>query len=346
MNIQHYKTFMTTTTARLAGTYLAIIMLMSIGFSLVFYSTSYHQLDRQLPPSSISQFTPIGGLGPNGSGVFSPQITQYIQQRITEGQTVLKERLILLNIGALCVGGILSYFLARRTLRPIEEAMDAQSQFVSDASHELRTPLTAMQTSNEVALRKSNLTLREAKKLIEQDTQDIRRLNDLSDALLSLASQQNARLTVKPVALQDIASEAMTLVVRQATEKDITIEDQVANLSTLGDQKSLVQLLVILLDNAVKYSHKNGTVYLSSYKKDNHVYVAVRDEGVGIRAADIQYVFQRFYRADSARTHNRHGGYGLGLSIAERIAANHHGVIIAQSKLGEGSTFTVKLPSA
>ncbi len=346
MNAASIKDFLATTTARLAGTYLAIIMLMSIGFSVVFYATSYHQLGRQIMPHSFNQITRFYQFGQIGPREFSPEVTQYLQQRISEGRAVLLQRLVLLNIGTLCLGSVLSYILARRTLQPIEDNMEAQVQFVSDASHELRTPLTAIQTSNEVALRNPNLTLQEAKEVIAQDTEDVKRLKELSDGLLSLTHQGRALVGAKPVTLQDITSEAMTQVVHQATEKGIAVTDTTENLTVLGDHKSLVRLLVILLDNAVKYSHKNGRIYLAACKRDNHAWITVRDEGVGMSQADVPHIFERFYRADSARTRKEYGGYGLGLAIANRIVTNHQGSISVQSKLNEGSTFTVKLPLA
>lgn len=324
------------TTLRLAATYLAIIMLMSVGFSLVFYITSLHQL---------SQLPSTGG-HPNFIGriLFSPEAAQYLQQQIDASKVVLLQRLILLNVVALVAGGLLSYVLARRTLQPIEAAMERQVQFVSDASHELRTPLTAIQTSNEVALRNPKLTLREAKELIRSDTEDIKRLRDLADGLLSLASQGHDNLEVKPVELQEVVSEAMTQIAHRVIEKDVVFQNNLGDVGVQSDRNGLVQLLVILLDNAVKYSHRGGAIHLTAQQKGSYVYIAVRDEGIGIAGQDLPHVFQRFYRADGARTHS--GGYGLGLSIAEHIAASNRGSISVTSEVGEGSTFTVKLPMA
>ena len=346
MRTSRTRVFLNSTTTRLAATYLVIIMLMSIGFSVIFYVTSYRQLGRQIPPPAGVQLAPFGQFEPRDIITVSPQVTQYLQQRINEGRAALRQRLLLLNIGALCVGSVLSYTLARRTLRPIEEAMEAQTQFVSDASHELRTPLTAIQTSNEVALRKPKLSLAEAKQLIAQDTEDIKHLKALSDGLLNLASQQRADNNFQPVSLQEVGSEAMTQVVGQATVKGVTVDDKLDDLRVMGNKSSLVQLMVIFLDNAVKYSHENGSVYLTSHKKDRYAYINVQDKGMGIDANALPHIFQRFYQADSARTGSKNSGHGLGLAIAEQIIDRHHGTITARSTTGKGSTFTIKLPLA
>ena len=135
----------------------------------------------------------------------------------------------------------------------------------------------------------------------------------------------------------------MNLVVAPALEKNIAVEDQVENLTLLGDAQKLEQLLTILLDNAIKYSAKNTTVYLSSERKGRQAIISVRDEGIGMSEETLANIFTRFYRAEESRTTN---GYGLGLPIAQKIVQVHGGKISATSKLGEGTTFIVALPMA
>ncbi len=270
-------------------------------------------------------------------------LSQFLHDRVSEGRTILEHRLLLLNVAALILGSVLSYELARRTMKPIEEAIEAQAQFVSDASHELRTPLSAIQTSNEVALRRSNLSLSDARKLIESNNKDIERLKQLSDSLLSLAKNSRSDLVYASLKLQDIVSDAMTQVVPQATSKDIAVHDEVANLAVVGNKSALTQVLIILLDNAIKYSSRKSSIYLQTRSKGKYVFVDVIDEGVGIRASDLPHLFRRFYRADHSRTGGERSGYGLGLAIAKRIMLNHDGRIAVSSKIGEGSTFTIQL---
>lgn len=336
------------TTVRLASSYLAIIMLMSIGFSVVFYATSSHQLGRQLPPpGSFRYFNADGQDGVTGQprqplDSDPGHIDEFLQKRILQGRNALKVRLLYLNAAALLVGSVVSLYLARRTLRPIEEAIEAQVQFVNDASHELRTPLTAIKAGNDVALRSHALTLAEAKEIIEQNSEDVDRLQQLAEGLLSLAGQDQSRLMLSEVNLQDIVSRAMTQVIQQASKKDITVSDEVANLKILTNIGALEQVLVILLDNAIKYSNRSSQVNLRSRKHGKAVMLDVIDYGVGIKPDDMPHLFQRFYRADSSRNDTKRNGYGLGLAIAKRIMLQLGSDIHVTSAAGKGSTFTLK----
>ncbi|HSX07290.1 MAG TPA: HAMP domain-containing sensor histidine kinase [Candidatus Saccharimonadales bacterium] len=327
------------TTARLALSYLAIIMAMSAGFSCVFYYTSSHELGRQVPPdsawgSSYVQTWPASDYDYKG----------FFERRITEGRGDLLGKLIILNMLTLAAGAFLSYYLARRTLQPIEHAMEAQSRFASDASHELRTPLTVIQTENEVALRSSGLTLAHAKNLLRSNLEEVMRLRDLSDGLLRLA-RGDQTIQVQPVWLDDIARDAMNRVISAAQAKDITIEDTVPHVRIEADPASLAQVLVILLDNAIKYSAKHARVNLTG-AGGKVASVSVRDNGPGIAAEHLPHIFDRFYRVDQARSKQAASGYGLGLAIARKIIEQHGGSIHVKSTVGKGSVFTMRLPRA
>ncbi|MEK7594330.1 MAG: HAMP domain-containing sensor histidine kinase [Patescibacteria group bacterium] len=375
--MQSVTRFIRTTTARLAASYLLIIMAMSIGFSFVFYQTSSHELGRQLPPPSVfvkrtdsgdSTITLSGsatagsgsGAGVAGSTVTAPtddvvsvgeirtdsRYNKFFQNRIDEARDELLGKLVLLNLLALILGSGLSYYLARRTLRPIETAMETQHRFVTDASHELRTPLTAILTTNEVALRSADLKLPEAKDLIKSNVEEVKKLKDLTDGLLNLAKQNGSGLLIKPVSLQQVVGEAMNSVIASAQAKKISVDDNVPNIKVEGDKEALVQAVVILLDNAIKYSDNKTTIHLEGHKKDGRGFLAVRDEGVGISPVDLPHIFDRFYRADKSRTNSMADGYGIGLAIAQKIIDQHHGRIEADSTLGKGSVFVIELPLA
>jgi signal transduction histidine kinase len=332
--------FLRSTTARLAVSYLTIIMVLSVGFSYVLYKTSAHELGRQIPPASILnplQPDPEGGL----------EFHHFFQRRIEEGRGHLLGQLIVLNLFVLLAGAALSYYLAQRTLQPIENAMEAQSRFVTDASHELRTPLTAILASNEVALRKPHLTLSQSKNVIKSNMEEMSKLQSLSDGLLSLAAHDTGGpIDTQPVSLQDVGGEAMNRVLAAAQAKQIAVQDNVPGIKVSGDRAKLVQVAAILLDNAIKYSPNESTVYLGGHQKDGYGYLSVKDEGPGIAAEDLPYIFDRFYRADQARTKQAADGYGIGLSIAWKIIEQHHGRITVNSLLGKGSTFIIELPLA
>jgi signal transduction histidine kinase len=325
------------TTLRLSASYLAIIMVMSIGFSIVFYNTSSNQLGKQLPPD-----TTLIRIGP---GEEFGEFKSFLQERIDQGRHELMVRLIWLNVLALAGGSGLSYFLARRTLEPIEEAMEAQSRFASDASHELRTPLAAMQAENEVALRNARLTLPRAKEVLQSNLEETMRLRALSDTLLKLARTEHAAIQLQPIKVSDVVSNAINQVLKQAQAKHIDIEDEVAQVTITSDAATLTQILSILLDNAVKYSGGQSVVRITAEAQDQHVSISVHDQGQGIPAKDLPYIFERFYRADSSRTKQHVEGHGLGLALAAKLVAQLHGEISVESLEGRGSTFTIALPA-
>lgn len=326
-------------TTKLAGTYLVIMMLMSISFSIVFYDASTRQINRPIPPNSQTLQNSRMENEP-----FDEEVRKAIEVRFRQAREDLMTRLVWINIAILVAGGTISYVLARRSLRPIEQAMDAQNQFVSDASHELRTPLTVLQTTNEVALRKKDLNLKGFRDLTSRNVEEVKKLRMLSDSLLSLLRNSDQELILDNFELQDVLNEALQHVVSIAQQKDIAIEDLVPKISVHTNESMLARLIVILLDNAVKYSGNGSKVSLRAKKVDGKVYMSVTDQGIGIKASDLPHIFRRFYRADKSRTVNDAPGYGLGLSIAEKIAKQLHVRLKVESEIGEGSTFTVVIP--
>lgn len=329
--------FLQSRTARLAASYLAIIMLMSVGFSVIFYNTSSHELQRKLPPPTIFY---------RATDNDQQGYERYVDNRISEARQHLLLNLALVNLLTLAGGSMLSYMLARRTLEPIEQAMEAQARFASDASHELRTPLAAIQTENEVALRKDSLTLERARDLLSSNVEEVKKLRELAEGLLRLAREDRHELTIEPVALADVATEAMNRVIKSAQAKNITITDKVDPVKALGDLPSLTQILSVLLDNAIKYSAEGQNVIITGKAKGKQAVLSVTDHGQGIAHSDLPHIFDRFYRADSSRSSQNQSGYGLGLSIAYKIIQQHGGTITVTSAPGKGSIFTIKLPLA
>lgn len=323
---------------RLAGTYLAIIMSMSVAFSLIIYGLSSQEFHRR--PSNDQQA--LATVRSNEPGAVI-SIHSYLDTREDEAMAAIRLNLLLANLTVFLIGGLVSYLLAQHTLQPIEDNMAAQSRFVSDASHELRTPLTALLAANEVALRNPKLTLAQAKKVITENVDDVTRLQKLANSMLGLLKDDGAKMVKTPVSLQAVVNRAMNLVVSQAVEKDIAVEDQTKELKISGDSQKLEQLMTILLDNAIKYSGSGTTVYVSSARKGRQAVISVRDEGAGMDKETLERIFTRFYRAEESRTTE---GYGLGLAIAQKIVQAHGGKISAQSRKGKGATFTVILPLA
>jgi two-component system, OmpR family, sensor histidine kinase CiaH len=332
-----------TQTSRLALTYLAIIMTLTVAFSSILYQTSAHQLDRQAPGRNVSVLGSDDDQAFPGNERVRIAVNNYIKERIKEAKQELFIRIFALNLLVLAGGAIFSYYLARRTLQPIESAMEAQSQFVSDASHELRTPLTALQTSNEVALRNKKLTLAQAKDVLQENINEAGKLKDLSNALLNLLQSDATRPIISEVSVQDASTNALNQVMQQAIDKNISIDDKVSNLTVLASEPGLSQVLTILLDNAIKYSPDDSTIELTAIEQGKYALITVKDKGIGIKAGDLPHIFRRFYRADKARSRQNIQGYGLGLSIAKQIVTQCGGTISVASAPEKGTTFKVTL---
>lgn len=265
---------------------------------------------------------------------------------IEEAENRLKLNLVLINVGILILSGAAGYFLAGRTLQPIKEMIDEQNRFVTDASHELRTPLTALRSEIEVALRDPRMDKTEAKKILNSNLEEVLNLQQLSDNLIKLTQYRNlaGNLQFEKISLKTVANEAIKKVTPLAKQKQITISSQMSSISLEADKASLVELLVILLDNAIKYSPEKSSIIIEAVKSHDQVQVKVIDQGFGIEKDEIKHLFDRFYRADQSRSKENIPGYGLGLSIAKQIVERHGGTIEVESEIGQGSTFFVKLP--
>lgn len=342
---------------RLTLSYLAIIMVLCLGFSAIFYQATTGNLDLSLNSSgqASSKGTSDKGLSLQADGAGSSSVSlsgassdlthldAQLRQQVQAIREGLLRRLAVFNLGALLTGTVVSYLLARRTLQPIEAAMEAQARFSSDASHELRTPLTALRARSEVTLRNPRLTLAEAKHTIKGNIEQVQKLEQITDGLLQLGNEDHRRLARHPVSLEEVANEAMNTVVTQAQEKHIIITETAPHVKVQADRQSLVQATTILLDNAIKYSDKGSTIYLEGTTEGSYGLLYVRDEGRGIDSSDLPHIFERFYRADASRSRQ---GHGLGLSIAQNLIERNNGRIGVESTVGKGSVFVIKLPLA
>ncbi|HKR82294.1 MAG TPA: HAMP domain-containing sensor histidine kinase [Candidatus Saccharimonadales bacterium] len=257
----------------------------------------------------------------------------------------LNQALVAINLVALFVGGALSYWYAGRTLRPIEQAHEAQKRFASDASHELRTPLTNMQLENEVFLRQKNFTEDEARAQLRSNLEEVQRLEKLSSNLLALTQYGQAALAIAKLPASRLIETAIQHSRKTAKVKKVKFVQQIKPGKVSGHEASLTQLLEILLDNAIKYGPKNGTVTITGQPRSGHYALRIADEGPGILPTDLPHIFDRLYRGDKARS-SKEGGYGLGLALAKQIAIANATTIKVESKPGKGTVFEVQLPLA
>lgn len=324
---------------RLALTYLAIIMLLTAGFSVIFYYQTMNEAGFGLQRQENQLRENLYFTTPDG-------LQRIRNEEIDRFRDNLIGRLVLVNAGMLIVGGVASYFLARRSLRPLEQALDAQTRFTSDAAHELRTPLTAMKTEIDVALRSKKLSTSEARDVLRSSKEEIAKLETLTAALLRLAKGADTidRTYWRDYKLSDILNASYGRLEDKAAKRRIEVNLPKTRLAIHGDPDQLVELFVTLLGNAIKYSHEGSKVDMTAVDTEDTVRVSVIDNGIGITEVDMPHIFERFYRADQSRNKTRADGYGLGLSLAEAIVRAHGGKITVKSEYNTGSTFTVELP--
>jgi signal transduction histidine kinase len=229
----------------------------------------------------------------------------------------------------------------------LEASFNRIAQFTADASHELRTPLALMRTTTEVSLRTSQ-TVGDFKEAQKEILAELEKTSSLVEKLMLLARADAGVETLQPVLPVNVADclrEACKdgKILAQAKQLKFFEDIDVQKMFVQGDPHSLHRLFLILIDNAVKYTPSEGSVFVSLTQNNGSAITEFRDTGIGIRADDLPHIFDRFYRADKARSRD-FGGVGLGLSIARWVAEAHRGSIEAQSAPGGGSVFRVRLP--
>lgn len=336
---------------KLTAWYLLIIMIISLSFSAVIFNILNHEVDRfaQNQKSRIERrLSESELLLPPGAA-----LRQQIRNISALDQDIdlikdIKTRIILslaiINSAVLAFSAVSGYILAGKTLNPIKQMLDEQSRFISDSSHELRTPLTALRTELEVALRNKKISLQELKKILKSNLSDVLSLQKLSDNLIKLAQYEKGNhIEFQKASLKEITHQAIKKVSVLAKKKKIKISSQIINTQIYCEKESLIELLTILLDNAIKYSSPKSKVKLTSQKQAKQIIIKVADQGIGINSKDLPHIFDRFYRASSSRNKEKANGYGLGLSIAQKIVEKHKGKISVNSS-PKGSIFTISLP--
>lgn len=306
--------------------YVLIITVIVSLFSILFYYTILDAIEANLAQSLADPF-------------FQVVIFRDVSER-ARNLIIIADGLILI------LSAILSYFLAGRTLRPIQTAMQLQHQFTADASHELRTPLAILKTDMEVALRQTNWQVADLHRILRSDLEEVNRLARLAEQLLFLLKREDTSIieAKQPIDLSEVAQHIVQKLQLIAAHKRITLQLTVADPGSVsGNRSQLEAVLLNLLQNALDYTPSSGRISVQVLAQVGTMQLVVQDSGSGIPQADLPHLFKRFYKADKARNY-KVGGAGLGLAIVQAIVQEHQGTITIASVVSQGTTVTVHLP--
>ena len=297
---------------KLTFMYASILCFVSIIFSTIIYSNTVNSFNIR-PIKSVQ--------------------SEAIIKRDNEIKKEMLFHLIVLDSIIIILGTIGSYFLSKKTLKPIEENLNLQMEFISNASHELKTPITVITMENEVLLREKNHSKEELLHQIKSNLEEVTSLSKLVNILLELA--RNNKITLEKIKVIDVVNNACDKLKILSKKKNITILNNIDNLKILANKDILEEVIVIILDNAIKYSDKNTTIKI--YNKNSKIFI--EDQGIGIKEKDLKYIFDRFYRADKSHSTE---GYGLGLSLAKHLTEKMKLKISAYNNKEKGSTFVIE----
>ncbi len=331
---------------KLTMTYLLIVMVVSLMFSSFVYIGVIASTERALE-SQKRRFEKRLEMGP------APFPRPFGQERMIDTETLMEIRektfisLVFINIALFFCTGSLGYFVAKKTLNPIEEVMLKQKRFISDAAHEIKTPLTALKASLEVAIRDKNMSVSEAKTNMKDAVKDVDGLHSLAENLLIQSKVQNGINEQKTeIELNQLVLQIFEKLKPIFEFKNIsyTFHPYDRKLYLLGYSESLKTALTNIIENAAKYNKEGGDVtVLLDHNKDTAV-LKIKDTGIGISKDDLPHIFDPFYRSDKSRSKNSVSGYGLGLAISQEVVSKHGGKISVKSEESIGTEFEIKLP--
>ncbi|WP_308635235.1 sensor histidine kinase [Paenibacillus silvisoli] len=298
-------------------------------------------------PVEFGQFTSDGTRwaysvmpGPSGYMIFYMDVTP--QQSILTTLTYTFSLVALVMLGVIYLA---SRYFAGRSIAPVKEAFEKQKRFIADASHELKTPLAVINTNADVLLANSEDAIHSQVKWLHHIKSETERMKTLTNDLLYLTQMDDTRERVIQVPFDMSEAVDSVILTMEAVifEKELQFDYEIEpNLTVTGSSEQMKQVIMILLDNAIKYANPNGSIQIALKRHQGHVLLTVTNTGPGIPADQLDKIFDRFYRGDASRT-RKTGGYGLGLAIAKSIVEQHRGKIYAKSVLGEKTTFYVQL---
>jgi two-component system, OmpR family, sensor histidine kinase CiaH len=268
---------------------------------------------------------------------------------ITSQQSILNNLIytfLIVALVTLIAIFFISRFFANKSINPIKEAFDKQKQFIADASHELRTPLAVINTNVDVLLSNSEDSIKSQSKWLSYIKSEVERMTKLTSDLLYLTQMEysDAKMIFSDFNLSETVENVVLTMEAVIFENNASLNyDIEPNLITQGNSEQIKQVVMILLDNALKYTNLPGTIDLILKNEHNNILLSVNNTGKGIPPELLDKVFDRFYRVDKSRSRNS-GGHGLGLSIAKAIVSQHGGKIWASSVIDKSTSFNIEFP--
>lgn len=248
----------------------------------------------------------------------------------------------IVSICALAAFLIISIIISKIAVAPVEKSLKQQAQLVADASHELKTPITVISANADILLANKDSTIKEQSKWVEYIKTESARMTQLVNNMLFLAKTDANKMveTQNLIHLSDTITSCILPFESICFEKQKTLEMAInPNIYIKGNENSIKQLIIILVDNAFKYSNDNGIIKVSVYEDQEKAILSVWNTGTPIPTEQLSHIFERFYRVDKSRSRTE-GGYGLGLSIASSIVESHNAKIEVQSTEEKGTLFT------
>lgn len=275
--------------------------------------------------------------------IISRSITRPINKLMTKAKYISKgeyDKKIEINTDILEINDLINSI--NNLSQSIKEQENIRKRLTGDISHELKTPLTNIQSHLEAMIdgiweptEERLLSVKEEAERLSSLVSDMQKLNKYDESSIKLKKDN--------VNISDIICFVIFQFSNLAKSKNIKIEYEKKNINLYCDKDKITQALVNILSNAIRYSNEGSTIFIEEKLKDNKVIISIEDQGIGISEEDLKYVFERFYRADKSRTRAT-GGTGIGLTIVKSIVSSHVGEVKLESKLGEGSKFTIILP--
>jgi len=275
--------------------------------------------------------------------IISRSITRPINKLMTKAKYISKgeyDKKIEINTDILEINDLINSI--NNLSQSIKEQENIRKRLTGDISHELKTPLTNIQSHLEAMIdgiweptEERLLSVKEEAERLSSLVSDMQKLNKYDESSIKLKKDN--------VNISDIICFVIFQFSNLAKSKNIKIEYEKKNINLYCDKDKITQALVNILSNAIRYSNEGSTIFIEERLKDNKVIISIEDQGIGISEEDLKYVFERFYRADKSRTRAT-GGTGIGLTIVKSIVSSHGGEVKLESKLGEGSKFTIILP--